>query len=167
MHPLTPAARTLAFSTATTLGGMIRERALGPQGEDVRVLYASRAVPGFAPPVGEDQSLHDVEHAASGVPGVRVGCCAAFGVLTRTTEGVEDLVLICETTLEDRAARATLAREVRVRVLEALNIAPDAVLLVEPGTVLKTSSGKIHQARVLAGAVLDRARRALAASRAS
>ena len=131
----------------------------------------------------------NVEHAASTVAGVRLGCCAAFGVMGRTTRGVEDLVLLCETTLDKPAARSVLVRTIRTKVLEMLGTAPDVVVLVERGTVLKTSSGKIRrqdmrerylrqdlspertpwsiQARLLASSMLERLRRSTFTPRAS
>src|SRR2546429_164422 len=50
--------RKLAFSTSTTLGNMLRERAQGPQGEDVRLLFAETLkLPWIRPPRGDDQSI--------------------------------------------------------------------------------------------------------------
>ncbi len=86
----------------------------------------------------------DIEAAAGRVDGIRVGCCAAFGV-SNTARGTEDLVLVCETRVEDAEARAALVAAVRTAVLEAVGATPDAVVLVEPGTVPKTSSGKIQR----------------------
>jgi acyl-CoA synthetase (AMP-forming)/AMP-acid ligase II len=93
---------------------------------------------------GKNLYPQDVEAAAGKAHGVRVGCCAAFGVRNER-RGTEDLVLVCETRQSDPEARAAIAAEVRARVLEAVGATPDVVELVEPGTVPKTSSGKIQR----------------------
>ena len=93
---------------------------------------------------GKNLYPQDVEAAAGRVSGIRVGCCAAFGVRNEK-RGTEDLVLVCETRQEDPEERSRLAAEVRARVLEAVGATPDVVELVAPGTVPKTSSGKIQR----------------------
>lgn len=93
---------------------------------------------------GKNLYPQDVEAAAARVDGIRVGCCAAFGV-TNAARGTEDLVLVCETRLDDAQDRARLMSEVRTAVLEAIGATPDVVVLVAPGTVPKTSSGKIQR----------------------
>jgi len=93
---------------------------------------------------GKNLYPQDVEAAAARVDGIRIGCCAAFGV-SNPRRGTEDLVLICETRVDDAERKAALKGEVRTRVLEAIGATPDVILLVEPGTVPKTSSGKIQR----------------------
>lgn len=93
---------------------------------------------------GKNLYPQDIEAAAARVNGIRVGCCAAFGV-TNAGRGTEDLVLVCETRLDDPQDRARLMSEVRTAVLEAIGATPDVVVLVPPGTVPKTSSGKIQR----------------------
>ena len=93
---------------------------------------------------GKNLYPQDIEAAAAKVEGIRVGCCAAFG-LSNEQRGTEDVVLICETRVSEEAARADLMSEVRAAVLRAVGATPDVVLLVEPGTVPKTSSGKIQR----------------------
>jgi fatty-acyl-CoA synthase len=86
----------------------------------------------------------DVEHAASSVEGVRAGCCAAFAVANRE-RGVEELVLICETKVSAAKANPKLPEAIRARILSAIGASVDVIKLVDPGTVLKTSSGKIRR----------------------
>lgn len=93
---------------------------------------------------GKNLYPQDIEAAAARVDGIRVGCCAAFGV-TNAARGTEDLVLVCETRTDDAQERARLMSEVRTAVLEAIGATPDVVVLVAPGTVPKTSSGKIQR----------------------
>lgn len=93
---------------------------------------------------GKNLYPQDIEAAAARVEGIRVGCCAAFGV-SNPARGTEDLVLICETRTDDAQERGRLMSEVRNAVLEAIGATPDVVVLVGPGTVPKTSSGKIQR----------------------
>lgn len=93
---------------------------------------------------GKNLYPQDIEAAAAKVEGIRTGCCAAFGV-SNPARGTEDLVLICETRVSDPQDRARLMSEVRTAVLEAIGATPDIVVLVEAGTVPKTSSGKIQR----------------------
>lgn len=93
---------------------------------------------------GRNIQPQDLEHAASSVAGVRAGCCAAFNGSNRE-RGSEEIVLICETTRSRGQKSAKLSEEIRQKVLNAIATSPDVVKLVEPGTVLKTSSGKIRR----------------------
>jgi acyl-CoA synthetase (AMP-forming)/AMP-acid ligase II len=97
---------------------------------------------------GKNLYPQDIERAAAVVPGVRAGCLAAFGV-RNDARGTEDLVLIAETKgpleAQDASARELLATEMKRAVFEAIGAAPDRILLVSPGSVPKTSSGKIQR----------------------
>ena len=93
---------------------------------------------------GKNLYPQDVEAAAAKVEGIRVGCCAAFG-LTNAKRGTEDMILICETRITDADERARMVSAIRGAVLEATSATPDVVLLVDPGVVPKTSSGKIQR----------------------
>jgi acyl-CoA synthetase (AMP-forming)/AMP-acid ligase II len=92
---------------------------------------------------GRNYAPQDLELAACAVAGIRQGCVAAFGV-PNPAAGTESVVLVAETRApaEDHA---TLRREVAHRVAEAIGLKPDQVLLVPPGTVPKTSSGKVRR----------------------
>jgi len=93
---------------------------------------------------GKNLYPQDIEIAAAKVEGIRVGCCAAFG-LSNAQRGTEDVVLVCETRAEEDEERSRIKAEVRTAVLEAVGATPDLIVLVEPGTVPKTSSGKIQR----------------------
>jgi 1-acyl-sn-glycerol-3-phosphate acyltransferase len=53
---------------------------------------------------------------------------------------------VAETRAKDRETRARLETMVRERVVDALGIPPDTIVLAAPGSVLKTSSGKVRRA---------------------
>lgn len=79
-----------------------------------------------------------VEHAVSGVPGVRSGNVAAFGVPRAGTEG---LVVFAET----RSQSPSLKQEVVNAVLASTGMVPVDVCFLEPGQLPKTSSGKVRR----------------------
>ena len=87
---------------------------------------------------------HEAEAIAGAVPGVRTGCVAAFGV-TDPDRGTEQFVVLAETRATGDPARTALAQAVSREVGLALGVAPDRVVLAPPGSVAKTSSGKIRR----------------------
>jgi fatty-acyl-CoA synthase len=81
----------------------------------------------------------DIERAVGTIEGVRAGNVIAFGVLDRNKEAV---VVVAEVRDTDLAA---VRRAVHHRVLEAVGIPPKDVVLLAPGSVPKTSSGKLQR----------------------
>jgi len=78
------------------------------------------------------------------VTGVRKGCVVAFGAADSAT-GTERLVVVAESRERDRDSRARLAQAVTAHVADALGLPPDVVEVVPPGTLPKTSSGKLQR----------------------
>jgi len=117
---------------------------------------------------GRNLVPQEIEEAAAGVEGVRRGCVVAFGVASAAL-GTEELVVVAETRVEDAADRDRLEGAVTSRVSEAVEVPPDRVVLVPPGAVPKTSSGKVRRAAAkelyLAG-TLGRPRRTTLPTRA-
>ncbi len=93
---------------------------------------------------GRNLYPQEVEELVGDVPGVRKGCVAAFGVGDPAI-GTERLIVVAETRAGTPEARARLHAAVRERVVDALGLPPDTVLMAAPGSVLKTSSGKIRR----------------------
>jgi 1-acyl-sn-glycerol-3-phosphate acyltransferase len=93
---------------------------------------------------GRNVYPHELEEAVGGLKGVRKGCVAVFGA--RSERGTESLVVLAETRLEDAADRADLEQRIRELTQDLLGTPPEVVLLAPPGTVLKTSSGKVRRA---------------------
>ncbi len=87
---------------------------------------------------------HEAEAVADAVDGVRKGCVAAFGVPDASL-GTERLVVVAETRATEPALREEMRREILERVAGALGVPPDTVVLARPGSVLKTSSGKVRR----------------------
>ena len=90
---------------------------------------------------GRNVFPEDVERAApSAVDGVRPGNVIAFSIVS--DRGKERLVVVAETKADDLGPiRADVARRVR----ESVGLPTDEVVLVGPGTLPKTSSGKLQR----------------------
>jgi fatty-acyl-CoA synthase len=93
---------------------------------------------------GRNLVPQEIEEAAAQVPGVRRGCVVAFGV-TAAEIGTERLVVVAETRATEPATRDRIVAQITARVTDAVGAPPDAVALVPPGAVPKTSSGKIRR----------------------
>jgi fatty-acyl-CoA synthase len=90
---------------------------------------------------GRNVFPEDIERAVGQVDGVRVGNVIAFGV--ENAKGREGLVVVAESKADGSAGaiRAVVVRTVR----ESIGFAPADVVLVTPGTIPKTSSGKLQR----------------------
>jgi fatty-acyl-CoA synthase len=91
---------------------------------------------------GEKYAPHDVEQAATCVPGIREGCAVAFGVLN-PQRGTEDVAVVAETKETDPEALAALREAIQTSVMRAVGLGVRHVLLVGPGGIAKTTSGKL------------------------
>lgn len=95
---------------------------------------------------GRNYHAEDLERSAERLEGVRGGASVAFSVYDETAAR-ERVVLVSETRIEDPSGRARLAEALRTRVQEETTLALDDVVLVDRGTVPKTSSGKRQRSR--------------------
>jgi 1-acyl-sn-glycerol-3-phosphate acyltransferase len=93
---------------------------------------------------GRNLYPQEVEELVGAIAGIRKGCVAAFGVPDPAV-GTERLVVVAESREADPAARHRLQMAVMDRVVAALGAPPDVVVIAAPGSVLKTSSGKIRR----------------------
>jgi len=93
---------------------------------------------------GRNLYPHEVEELATRAEGIRKGCVVAFG-LNDETSGTEKLVVVAETRERDAARRATIAAKVTEQVSQGLGLPPDRVELIPPGSIPKTSSGKLRR----------------------
>lgn len=83
-----------------------------------------------------------LEELTAEVEGVRAGCVAAVGV--RSEQRQTELAYVLAETKLEAEAQAALGERIRER-LRAAGIAIDHVLLVAPGTLPKTTSGKLKR----------------------
>ena len=93
---------------------------------------------------GRNLYPHEVEELASRVEGIRKGCVVAFG-LEGQEIGTEKLVIVAETREQDRTRRAALAASMNDEISRGLGIPADRVELIGPGSIPKTSSGKLRR----------------------
>jgi 1-acyl-sn-glycerol-3-phosphate acyltransferase len=93
---------------------------------------------------GRNLYPQEVEEIVGALPGIRKGCVAAFGIHDPSV-GTERLVVVAETRTADRAEREQLRAAVMDRVVAALGVPADVVVIADPHAVLKTSSGKVRR----------------------
>lgn len=87
----------------------------------------------------------EIETAVGNLEGIRKGCVAVFGSADARA-GTERLVVVAETRLTEADALAALRHLVAQTAARLLEAPPEEILLVPPGSVPKTSSGKLRRA---------------------
>jgi fatty-acyl-CoA synthase len=104
---------------------------------------------------GRNVFPEEIERAAAAVEGVRAGNVIAFGTSGR--RGKEGIVVVAETRTEPAGA-GRVHDDVSNQVCDAIGIPPLDVVLVQPGSLPKTSSGKLQRSlcrsQYLEGALL-------------
>ncbi|TVQ94602.1 MAG: fatty acyl-AMP ligase [Deltaproteobacteria bacterium] len=91
---------------------------------------------------GRNHAPHLVENAVDEVEGVRQGCAVA---VSDVLEDGEVLLVFVEV----RAPHPDQAQACAEAIRAATGLRPDAILLLEPGTLPRTSSGKLRRAETL------------------
>ncbi|MEX2292730.1 MAG: AMP-binding protein [Acidimicrobiales bacterium] len=89
---------------------------------------------------GRNVFPEDIERALADVTGVRAGNVIAFGV--DGAQGKEGLVIVCESKSDDLPE---VRRSVAERVRNAVGLPAKDIVLVLPGSLPKTSSGKLQR----------------------
>ena len=87
---------------------------------------------------------HEVEELAARAEGIRKGCIVAFG-LKDEKAGTEKLIVVAESRERERVRRSAVTAAVREQVSQGLGLPPDLVELIPPGSIPKTSSGKLRR----------------------
>jgi 1-acyl-sn-glycerol-3-phosphate acyltransferase len=88
---------------------------------------------------------HEVEDAIGKVSAIRNGGTAMFGV-PDPISGTERIVVLAETDVTDEIAREQIQRRAREAAIDTVGLPPDEIVLVHPGVVPKTPSGKVRRA---------------------
>jgi acyl carrier protein len=88
---------------------------------------------------------HELEEAVGNIDGIRNGRVAVFGSKDPKTE-TERLIVLAETRSKDSEERERLRTRINTLGTDLVGAPPDDIVLAAPGTVLKTSSGKIRRA---------------------
>ncbi len=98
---------------------------------------------------GANHDPQEFEDCLAGVAGIRPGCAIAVGFTPRG-EDAEVLLILAERD-PDRptAADGLVVARARDAVLGATGVAPHTVALLAPGTLPRTSSGKLRRAHAL------------------
>lgn len=94
---------------------------------------------------GKNVYPHELEEAVGNIAGIRRGCVAVFASPDPQT-GSERLIVLAESKIKEAGARQELRDRITGCAVDLLGMPPDEVVLALPGTVLKTSSGKIRRA---------------------
>ena len=104
---------------------------------------------------GANHAPQEFEAPVDAVPGVRLGCSVAVGFEPPGTGGEELLLLVERATGAAGEGDAALASAVQAAVVAATGVRPHTVEVLAPGTLPRTSSGKLRRreslARFLAG----------------
>jgi len=93
---------------------------------------------------GRNLYPHEIEELAARAEGIRKGCIVAFGLKDEAT-GTEKLIVVAESREREAARRAAIAATVTELVSQGLGLPPDRVELIPPGSIPKTSSGKLRR----------------------
>ena len=111
---------------------------------------------------GRNYAPQDIELALDDLPDVRRGCTAALGIVPEDGEREELVILVERNRGSSAVVDPGLARGVRESVASRLGLVPDVVRVLEPGTLPRTSNGKIRRGearrRYLAGRLSIRRR---------
>ena len=92
---------------------------------------------------GENHLAEDLEHSMGRAgPGLRPGCGAAFSL---DVAGVERLILVHEVNYGKKPELPALIGAIQRAVSEDHGVMADAIAILSPGTLEKTSSGKIRR----------------------
>lgn len=93
---------------------------------------------------GKNIVAHEVEADVSRISGVKPGRAVAFGVYSDRV-GSEELVIVAERNSPGTEQDRTVSADIRECVMSSCGIYPARVRLVEPGWLVKTTSGKISR----------------------
>jgi acyl-CoA synthetase (AMP-forming)/AMP-acid ligase II len=99
---------------------------------------------------GANHAPEEFEAALAGLTGLRPGCAVAAGALLPEADGEgEGLLLLAEVKAGRPTDDADLVARIARAVLERTGVAPRRVELLQPGTLPRTSSGKLRRQEAL------------------
>lgn len=90
---------------------------------------------------GKKYDPSDFEKPLLNIDGLRKGCFAVFGVQDDQL-GTERLIVVAEKKNADNTSDSSLIRTIAGSISVSLGVKPNEVILVDQGTMTKTSSGK-------------------------
>jgi 1-acyl-sn-glycerol-3-phosphate acyltransferase len=133
--PMGPAASDGEFAWVNS-----GDRAYRADGE----IYVTGRVKDIIIKGGRNLYPHEVEELAARAEGIRKGCIVAFGQKDEAS-GTEKLIVVAESREREPARRAAIVAAVTEQVSQGLGLPPDRVELIPPGSIPKTSSGKLRR----------------------
>lgn len=93
---------------------------------------------------GRNLYPQEIEEIVGNIEKVRKGCVVAFGD-RNDKKGTEKFVIVAESREHDKDVQTKLHDDIIEHVAANMGLPPDDVLIVPPGTILKTSSGKLQR----------------------
>jgi fatty-acyl-CoA synthase len=135
LFPMGPASGDGEFAWVDT-----GDRAYRVDGE----IYVTGRVKDIIIKGGRNLYPHEVEELAARAEGIRKGCIVAFG-LQDEASGTEKLIVVAESREREASPRAAIVAAVTEQVSKGLGLPPDRVELIPPGSIPKTSSGKLRR----------------------
>ena len=91
---------------------------------------------------GRNYYANDIESIVSNVDGVKPGRAVAFSV-DDVDSGSEEVIVMAEGDVFDHEARTVLQRTIKIAVFDRMELTVKSVVIVTPGTLVKTTSGKL------------------------
>lgn len=97
---------------------------------------------------GANHHPQEFEECLTGVDGVRAGCAVALGFVPEGENG-EQLLILAERARSGPADDGRTDEQIRQAILVQTLIRPHTVHLLDPGTIPRTSSGKLRRGEAL------------------
>ena len=98
---------------------------------------------------GRNHAPEEIERALESVPGVRTGCAVAASWLPEDADGERLVLLVEEARNASPQQLESLPEACREAVLGSVGLEVDEVVVLEPGTLPRTSSGKLRRQEAL------------------
>jgi fatty-acyl-CoA synthase len=92
---------------------------------------------------GRNVFPEDIERAVAAISGVRAGNVIAFGV--EGYKGKESVVVVAEVRDDQVESLGAVRRAIHAKVIDVCGLPPRDVMCVQPGSLPKTSSGKLQR----------------------
>jgi acyl-CoA synthetase (AMP-forming)/AMP-acid ligase II len=96
---------------------------------------------------GRNYAPQEIEELIQDVDGLRLGCAIAVSHMT-ATEG-EQMIVLAEKEARSQRTAEEIAEEIQDRVVTGISLTPYHVQILDPGTLPRTSSGKMRRAGAL------------------
>jgi len=98
---------------------------------------------------GKNYTPQTIEMALDDFPCIRKGCVIAAGYIPSGVESEQLIVFIERDKNIDSKGDEDLANRASKKITVATGLVPESVIVLEPGTILRTSSGKLRRGETL------------------